>query len=102
MKTVNSTAVASFAEPSAKTDIDRSAEVLQLLPKEPRDQVTCVRVFGDFYRCNWWAPGALPGRNRPEMPGLEVSTYRVRKSQFVRAILSEGKLLVEDATFSEG
>jgi hypothetical protein len=80
---------------------DRSREIEQVMDKEPHDHVKCVHVFDDFYRCNWWAAGTAALLGGQMIEGLEVSTYRVRKSQMVRATMSHGKLLVEDATFKK-
>ena len=71
---------------------------MQKLEKEPGDQVTCVRVYDDFYRCNWWAPGDDPSARGSLFHGLEVSTFRVRKSFFVRATMTDGQLVIVDAT----
>ena len=89
-------------DPSAETavavGVDRSQEVLQAMEKEPSDQLTCIHVYDDYYRCNWWAPGIAAARSESLFEGLEVSTYRVRKSRFLKAAMSNGKLVVEDAT----
>ena len=82
---------------------DRSIEVLGTLEHEPGDRLTCRRVFGDYYRCNWWARGAgaaaAAGPVDPHMIcGLEVATYRVRKSRLMKATVAEGRVVVEDAT----
>jgi hypothetical protein len=100
MKKVTSKPIASSKEsqPEAGVEVDRSREILQAMDKEPRDQVTCVRVFDDFYRCNWWSPRISTGPAQSIFHGLEVSTYRVRKSHFVRAAIRDGQLVVEDAT----
>jgi hypothetical protein len=82
---------------------DYAGEILQQIEREPGDRVTCVHVFDDFYRCNWWvasdasatAAGSTAART---IPWLASSTRRVRKSRFVRATFSEGRLLIEDAT----
>ena len=98
MKKVISQPVDTSPEKESGVDVDRSREILQAMEREPRDQLTCVRVFDDFYRCNWWAPGAAAGRAEATFAGLEVSTYRIRKSHFVKAALRDGQLVVEDAT----
>ena len=86
----------------ARAGADRSIEVLRTLEHEPGDRLTCRRVFGDYYRCNWWASGgaaAAAGRiDAHIICGLEVATFRVRKSQLVKATMAEGQLVVEDAT----
>ena len=80
-----------------RAEADYAHDILQKLEREPGDRVTCVRVFNDFYRCNWWAPAAGPAQPRV-LQWLIGSADRVRKSQFVRATLSEGHLVIEDAT----
>jgi hypothetical protein len=41
-------------EPRA-AETDLSAQIEQAVQKDPLDRVKCVRVFDNFYRCNWWA-----------------------------------------------
>jgi hypothetical protein len=98
MKNVTSTPIASSIEPEPGPDVDRSRDILKALVKGPRDHLTCVRVFDDYYRCNWWAPEILAVPAERTFAGLEVSGFRVRKSQFVKATMRAGQLVVEDAT----
>ena len=78
---------------------DHSTAILQQVERESSDQVTCVRVFANYYRCNWWAPLPLPPNAAPLFQGLELSNYRVRKSRFFRATVGDAQQLVlEDAT----
>ncbi len=81
----------------APPSTDYAAEIVQKLAREPGDRVTCVRVFDDFYRCNWWTPSAGPADARA-IPWLAGSVRRVRKSQFVRATFTQGRLVIEDVT----
>lgn len=76
---------------------DRAREIMSTLEREPGDRLTCVRVFGEFYRCNWWSTGVGPA-DPPMIRGLEVSTYRVRKSRLVKVTVADGHVRVEDAT----
>ena len=62
---------------------DLSDQIRQSIQKDPRDRVTCVRIYGDNYRCNWWSPASTAGYDNPRMAGLLVTTHRVRKSQFL-------------------
>ena len=56
------------------TQISSANELASVInAHKPGDRVTCVHVYGDFYRCNWWAPGAGP-KNERIIAGLEVST----------------------------
>ena len=97
MKNVISKPLASTADPVDASSVDCSRQILQSMEKEPRDRLTCVRVFDDFYRCNWWAAGALPARAEKGFQGLEVTGFCVRKSHFVKATMRDGVLVVEDA-----
>ena|ERR1051325_4206562 len=76
---------------------DCSAEIERLMAKEPRDRVRCVRVFGDFYRCNWWAPLVQPVDSEPVVDWAAATTHRVRKSAFVRATVRAGELVIREA-----
>jgi hypothetical protein len=74
---------------------DLSREIEGAVPREPRDRVRCVRVFGDRYRCNWWAPAD------DEMPNgmaewAVTAMHRVRRSRFLRATGRGGRLVIED------
>jgi hypothetical protein len=74
---------------------DLSGRIAAGLAKRPSDRVTCRRVFGNNYRCNWWAPAPTSGYDNPSMGGSTVTTHRVRKSQFLR-VTSTFKGLVID------
>jgi hypothetical protein len=81
------------APPSAN---DLSAEIILSLDKAPYDRLTCRRIFGNYYRCNWWAPEACGGYDNPSMEGLTVTTHRVRKSRFLTATKTAGGLVVSE------
>jgi len=80
---------------------DLSGDVERTIGRERLDLVRCARVFGDFYRCNWWAPpaGTLRGA---ATEWLTASTQRVRKSRFLNVTLSEGKLVIKEVTLGRG
>src|SRR5690242_12296917 len=59
---------------------DLSAQVEQAVAREPMDRVRCVRVFGNCYRCNWWAPTTDP--LVPMAEWARLAAHRVRKSRF--------------------
>ena len=42
-------------EPPVK-EADLSRRIEKAVQKDPSDRVKCVRVFDDYYRCNWWYP----------------------------------------------
>ena len=86
-------AVAPAGAPKAS---DLSREIERALPREPQDRVRCVRVFGDRYRCNWWAPfGPTDVRGLTAEWAL-TAMCRVRKSRFLRATSRGTRLTIED------
>jgi hypothetical protein len=78
-------------------DRNLSGDIERTMEKEPYEQVRCVRVFGDFYRCNWWAPvGRRVTSVARDATYSVFETYRVRKSSFLMVSLREGRLIVKD------
>jgi hypothetical protein len=80
---------------SAPAAPDLSREIEGAVPREPRDRVRCVRVFGDHYRCNWWAPASdemIAGMAEWALTAM----HRVRRSRFLRATGRGGRLVIED------
>lgn len=74
---------------------DLSSAIEQAVTREPMDRVRCVRVFGDFYRCNWWSPAsAIPGV--PMAEWARQAMHRVRKSRFINARSAGGQLVMEE------
>jgi hypothetical protein len=76
---------------------DLSRDIERLVGREPLDRVRCTRVFGDFYRCNWWAPPGGPPRSGAA-EWLTIPTQRVRKSSFLNATASDGQLLMTEVS----
>ena len=82
-------------EPRA-AEPDLSAQIEQAVQKDPLDRVKCVRVFDDFYRCNWWAqPKTEMASWHASMCGA-VATQRVRKSRFLNATMVAGELMIKE------
>ena len=80
---------------AAKRGVDLSSEIERTVAREPMDRVRCVRVFDDYYRCNWWSP--LTGA--PDQPIAEwarLALHRVRKSRFISARREGAELLIEE------
>jgi hypothetical protein len=67
---------------------DLSAQIVRDIERAPGDQVTCRRIYGDNYRCNWWQCKDTSLYDNPGMLGLLVTTFRIRKSQFIRVTKS--------------
>ena len=79
-----------------------SAEIAEAVEREPGDRVRCTWVAGSSYRCNWWAPVSKTDYDNPGMDGPTVTTHRVRKSQFLTASKTYGRLVIRDHSRPEG
>lgn len=77
---------------------DLSAEIIAAVERGADERVTCKHVSGNNYRCNWWAPESLKGYDNPMMPGLLVTTHRIRRSRFLNVIKGETGLVIEDCS----
>jgi hypothetical protein len=75
---------------------DLSEEIVLMMDKRPADRVTCRRIYGDHYRCNWWAPAIGKEYDNPAMAGLMVTTHRVRQSRFLTATKTATGLVLSD------
>lgn len=74
---------------------DLSSEIEQAVAREPHDRVRCVRVFDDYYRCNWWAPNSAgPGAAMAEWE--RQALHRVRKSRFINARQDGEELIMQE------
>jgi len=70
-------------------------QVAAAVDKLPDDVVRCTKVFGTYYRCNWWTASPVGGYDSPWMKGGQLGTdHRVRKSQFLCAIRSDDGLVI--------
>ena len=76
------------AQSSPATD-DLSEAIDQMMERRPDEEVRSVRVFGDRYRCNWWV-------RQKTTDWLSFTTGVIRKSRFLRATQTAGKLVIED------
>ena len=76
-------------------EADLSQEIARMVEREPMDQVRCVRVFGNYYRCNWWSRLGGPRRGLDyDWAGL-ITDY-IRKSRFLAATMETGKLVINE------
>jgi hypothetical protein len=62
---------------------DLTSEILQALPRARGERVTCRRITGNHYRCNWWCPQSTDEYDNPGMTGMTVTTHRVRRSEML-------------------
>lgn len=82
-------------KPIPEESEDLSAQIVREIERAPGDQVTCRRIYGDNYRCNWWKCKDTTPYDNPGMLGLLVTTFRIRKSQFIRVTKSAAGLQYE-------
>jgi len=76
------------------SDTDLSDEIIRAIARKPGEQVTCRRVTKNFYRCNWWAQQSTSDYDNPKMLGMLVTTSRICKSQFLRAMKTGDELTI--------
>ncbi len=68
---------------------DLSEAIAQTMDRQSDEEVRCVRVFEDRYRCNWWVRGT-------GADWLAGATRSIRKSTFLRVSRKADKLIIED------
>jgi hypothetical protein len=87
-----------FSEAPSTTDStpqNLSKQIAQTLKREPGDEIRCVHIVGDKYRCNWWAPSDKSEFDNPSMKGGQLgTTFRIRKSSFLRVTRSGDALKI--------
>ena len=76
------------------SDVDLSQEIIRAVARKPGEQVTCRRVTQNFYRCNWWALENTADYDNPDMLGMLVTTSRICRSQFLRAVKTGDQLTI--------
>jgi hypothetical protein len=74
--------------------VDLSEKINVAVDRAMGETVRCVRVFGDNYRCNWWARDAAPAGKRSG-PDLEVTCMRVRRSSFLKVTQTAEGLMID-------
>ncbi len=74
-------------QPTATADFSEAIE--QTMQRQPDEEVRCVWLFEDRYRCNWWVRGKSNN-------WLSFTTSVIRKSVFLRATRKADKLVIED------
>lgn len=86
----------------AKDSVDLSAEIATRIERRSDERVTCRRIWGNRYRCNWWAAQNARVLDNPMMQGLLVTTHRVRRSRFLSVTKSGENLVIEDGPSAGG
>jgi hypothetical protein len=85
----------SESNPPATAQEDLSSRIVVTVSRRPGDEVRCVHVAGDKYRCNWWSLEGTGEYDNPKMRGGQLgTTYRIRKSCFMRVTRSGDKLTI--------
>jgi hypothetical protein len=82
------------ARPERAADRDLSQEIERAVEREPLDLVKCVRVFGNYYRCNWWSR-PTDARKRSEYAWTGVIMDVIRKSSFLSATMQADELVIK-------
>ena len=78
-------------EAAPRASADLSKEIALVLERKPDERLRVIRLFGDYYRCNWWVQDSGP---HP----LWFTTGTIRKSRFVRAHMAGDQLKIEGGT----
>lgn len=84
------------ARPAPK-DVDLSAEIVEAIDRTVGERVTCRKISGSKYRCNWWSPQTGSKQDNPRMTGLLVTTHVVSRSRFLSVVRNEHGLIISDA-----
>jgi hypothetical protein len=75
---------------------DLSDEIVRAVKRTVGERVTCRRIAGSTYRCNWWTPQSTNGYDNPAMMGSTVTTHRVGRSALLRVTRTgDGALVME-------
>jgi hypothetical protein len=82
---------------TAPKEVDLSTEIVESIERAVGERVTCRRIYGTKYRCNWWSPQISAKHDNPRMTGLLVTTHVVIKSRFLSVVRSEHGLIISDA-----
>jgi hypothetical protein len=71
------------------TQPDLAKLLEESVSKKPDERVRCVRVFGNYYRCNWW-------RRSEPAPSGTVTIDKIARSEFLRATMTADGLSFDD------
>ena|SRR5438045_9578335 len=84
------------AQPPEAADL--SDEIAKTVEKRPDDRVTCRRIYGNSYRCNWWSASDSAKYDNPQMSGNLVTTHTIRKSRFLNVTRGATGLVITEPT----
>src|SRR4051794_25732683 len=77
--------------------LDLSKEIISTVKRAPGERVTCRRISGNHYRCNWWGAQNTEDYDNPAMTGMLVTTHRVIRSQMLHVTKTGKTLQIEQA-----
>ncbi|MFI5379545.1 MAG: hypothetical protein ACHRHE_09625 [Tepidisphaerales bacterium] len=69
---------------------DLSQAIQQFVNRLPGEEVRCKRLWGNRYRCNWWA--------YVDGDGVANVGRRIARSKFLKVTQTPDGLLIEDLT----
>lgn len=92
----------SHDSPPAVETVDLSAEIIQSIERGVGERVTCRRISGSKYRCNWWSPHSPTGYDNPHMQGLLVTTHVVKRSRFLTINSTPAGLVISETPGDRG
>lgn len=85
-----------FAAPEPPVK-DLSSQIVLQVARAPGERVTCRRISGNHYRCNWWSAQGTDDYDNPDMRGLTVTTHRVSRSRLLYVTKTDKGLVIRDA-----
>jgi hypothetical protein len=68
---------------------DLSKEIEQSMERQADERIRVVRVFDNFYRCNWWVRDKTPH-------AFWLPAETIRKSRFVQVDKKDDRLRIKD------
>jgi hypothetical protein len=79
--------------PSPPLAADLSKAIEQSADRQPDESIKAVRVFDNYYRCNWRVLDKSPN-------AFWLATGTIRKSRLLRATMTSNGLNLEDMTLT--
>jgi hypothetical protein len=71
--------------------VDLSREIEQSAERQPDEIIKAIRVYNDYYRCNWWVQDK-------STHGFWLATGTIRKSRLLQATKAANGLQLKDVT----
>ncbi len=84
-------AVEKVAAPTPSVPSDLSKEIEQSAARQPEESIKAVRVFDNYYRCNWRVQDKSSN-------AFWLATPTITKSRLLRATMTKDGLIIEDMT----